>query len=215
MGLDVGFEFYRYKNNKLEEANIINDDGYICNYLNICGRCDATYLFVDLIEQYEKEGSYRDDAKPEDKYVSYLLLNHPELNGLEDHSKEYEWDKWYKKYFYYSLEDFKSRFDFEGAQIAHDRLLKELNDKLIEMKEEIKQLRIHQENATTKVAFDCFEEKVLEAKEKIESQKQYIKDMTEDDYGYNHFMWIKKDIEAVEQIIEKDPDLVVVAYKSY
>ena len=119
MGVDVGFEFYRYKNNKLEEANIINDDGYICNYLNICGRCDATYLFVNLIEQYEKEGSYRDDAKPEDKYVSYLLLNHPELNGLEDHSKEYEWEKWYKKYFYYSLEDFKSRFDFEGAQIEH------------------------------------------------------------------------------------------------
>ena len=94
-------------------------------------------------------------------------------------------------------------------------MLKELNDELIEMKEEIKQLRIHQENATTKVAFDCFEEKVLEAKEKIESQKQYIKDMTEDDYGYNHFMWIKKDIETVEQLIEKDPDLVVVAYKSY
>ena len=54
------------------------------------------------------------------------------------------------------------------------------------MKEEVKQLRIHQENATTKVAFDCFEEKVLEAKEKIESQKQYIKDMTEDAAEYQN-----------------------------
>ena len=147
MGLDVGFEFYRYRNNKFEEANIINDDGYICNYLNICGRCDATYLFVNLIEQYEKEGSYRDDAKPEDKYVSYLLLNHPELNGLEDHSKENGWDKWYKKYFYYSLEDFKSRFDFEEAQIKHDRLLKELNDELNDLQKEKENLRTHQENA--------------------------------------------------------------------
>ena len=32
MGLDVGFEVYKYKNNKFEEANIINNDGYICNY---------------------------------------------------------------------------------------------------------------------------------------------------------------------------------------
>ena len=94
MGVDVGFEFYKYKNGKLEEANIIKDFRNMCNYLFICGRCDATYLFVNLVERFKKKDSYRNDAKPEDKYSSYLLLNHPELDGLEDHSKEKEWDEY-------------------------------------------------------------------------------------------------------------------------
>ena len=76
MGVEVGFEFYKFKNGKLEEENIIEDwDHIVCNYLNICGRCDATYLFVDLVERFNKSSSYKDDAKPEDKYYSYLLLS--------------------------------------------------------------------------------------------------------------------------------------------
>ena len=44
MGVDVGFEFYRYKNKKLEEANIIDSYRERCNFLNTRGRCDSTYL---------------------------------------------------------------------------------------------------------------------------------------------------------------------------
>ena len=215
MGVDVGFEFFKYKNGKLEKANIIEKDGRYWNYLNICGRCDATYIFIRLVEQFKKEGSWRDDCKPEDKYSSYLLLNHPELDGLEDHSNQNQCCQYFKKYFYLSLADFKSNFDFDEAQETHDNLLKDLNEELAEMQKELESIRVHQENAKTKAAFDGFEEKIQDIKEKIQYKKEYIKDIEEDDYGYNHYMWIKKDIEHVEKIIKSDPDIVVVAYKSY
>ena len=215
MGVDVGFEFYRYKNKKLEEANIIDSYRERCNYLNTCGRCDATYLFVRLVEQFEKKDSYKEDAKPEDKYTSYLLLNHPELDGYEDHSNEKTCEGWFRKYFYFSLEEFKSQFDFDEAQEKHDKLLKELNEELVDMQKELESIRTHQENARTKVAFDGFEEQIKDIKENISYKKEVIKDYEEDDYDYNHYMWIKKDIESVEQIIKNDPDIVVVAYASY
>lgn len=215
MGVEVGFSFYKYVNNKLEEVNVINDFGSMCNYLNICGRCDATYLFVSLVEQFRKDGCYKDDAKPEDKYSPRLLLNHPELDGFVDHCDQDERNKWFRKYFFLSLKDFKSHFDFDEAQDKHDNLLKELNDELVLLQKEMESLRIHQENAKTKVAFDGFEEKINEIKEKITYKKEYIKDIEEDDYGYNHFMWIKQDIEQVEIIMKENPDIVVVAYASY
>lgn len=215
MGVDVGFKLYYFNNNKLEEVNLFNNYGYNCNYLNIRGRCDATYRFVDLVDSFRKKNAYFDDAKPEDKYSCYLLLNHPELDGLEDHSNSKELGGWFAKYFYFSLEKFKSSFDFIEAQEKHDDLLKELNEKLIDMQKEVESLRIHQENAKTKIAFDGFEAKIKELKEMIAFQKEYIKDKEEDDYDYNHYMWIKKDIERVEEIIKNDPDIVVVAYASY
>ena len=215
MGVEVGFEFYRFLNGELKEANIIDDCGDRCNYLFICGRCDATYLFIDLVEKFRKRGAYKDDAKPEDRYSSYLLLNHPELDGFEDHSNENEWRGWFKKYFYYSLGEFKDHFDFDEAQRKHDELLKELKDELNDLHKEQESLRTHQENAKTKVAFDGFEDKIQETKENICSQKEYIKDIEEDDYGYNHFMWIKEAVKRVEEIMKEDPDIVVVAFASY
>ena len=216
MGVEVGFKFYKYKNGKLEDANIIKDyDGSMCNYLYICGRCEATYIFINLIEKFEKEESHLLDAEAKDKYSAYALLNHPELDGLEDHSNEEQWNGWYKKYFYIGLDEFKNNFDFKKAQNKHDELLNRLNEELKEMKTEIEYLRIHQENAKTKAAFDGFEEKIKELKEEITYKKEYIKDTEEDDYDYNHYMWIKEYIEQVAKIIEDDPDIVAVAFESY
>lgn len=216
MGVDVGFRFKRFQNGKLEKANII-DDYYEdkCDYLNICGRCDATYLFVNLVEQFMKEGSYKEDAKPEDKYYSYLLFNHPELDGFEDHSGENEYNPRFRKYFYLSLEKFKSHFDFDEATRKHDATLKELNEQLVEMQQEVESIRTHQENAKTQVAFDGFTKQIEELKEEISCKKEVIKDYEEDDYDYNHYKWIKEDIERVEQIMKNDPDIVVVGYASY
>ena len=168
-----------------------------------------------MVERFNKPGSYKDDAKPEDKYYSYLFLNHPELDGYEDHSEQEKSGGWFRKYFYYSLMDFKSHFDFDNEQEKHDKLLKDLNEELVDMQKELESIRTHQENAKTKAAFDGFEEKIKEVKENITYKKDYIKDIEEDDYDYNHYMWIKEDIERVEQIIKDNPDIVVVAYASY
>ncbi len=216
MGVEVGFEFYRLRNGKFEEAKIIDDyDNSMCNYLYICGRCEATSIFINLIEKYEGKDSHSKDATDEDKYYAYALLNHPELDGFEDHTKEYEWSNHYKKYFFLDLNQFKSNFNFEEAQIKHDRLLKELNDELNDLQKEKENLRTHQENAKTKAAFDGFEEKIIELKEDIASKKDCIKDVEEDDYNYNHFMWIKEYIEQVDVIIKNDPTIIAVAFYSY
>ena len=65
------------------------------------------------------------------------------------------------------------------------------------------------------MAFECFEEKIKEAKQIAMDKKEYIKDIEEDDYDYNHYMWIKEDITRVEKIMENNPDVVVVAFASY
>ena len=215
MGVEVGFLFYRYGNGKLEKANIIEDFGSMCNYLFVCGRCDATDLFCDLVYQFDRSNAYREQAKPEDKYTPYLLMNHPELDGFEDHSQEKEYDGWFGKYFFYGLEKFKTSFDFESAEEKHNALLKELNDELVDMRQEIESLRTHQERAKTKAAFDGFEEKIKESKEDIFCKKEEIKDTEEDDYDYNHYKRIKEDIERVEKIIADDPSIVVAAFASY
>lgn len=216
MGLDVGFEFYIFRNGKLEEANIIDSwDNKKCNYLNICGRCNATYLFTNLIDQFRKKSAFSDDAKPEDKYTPHALLNHQEMDGYEDHTDEKNNEGWFRKYFFLSLNDFKTHFNFEEVQEKHDNLLKELNEELVELEKEVESLRVHQENAKTKVSFNCFEEKIKVLKEEITYKKAYVKDTEEDDYDYNHYVWIKEDIEKVEEIIKKDPETIVVAYASY
>ena len=96
----------------------------------------------------------------------------------------------------------------------HDDLLKKMREELEEMKKEIENLRIHQENAKTKAAFDGFENKINELKEDILYKNDYIKDTEEDDYNYNHYMWIKEYIDEVEKIIKNDPEVVVVAFES-
>lgn len=215
MGVDVGFEFYKLENGKLEATNIIKSwNNTMCNHLYICGRCDATNIFVSMVIQFENQDDFSNNAKPEDDYSVRVLLNHPELDGYEDHSNE-QINGWFIKYFFLELNTFKNRFDFEEAQEEHDSLLKELNEELISLEKEIESLRIHQENAKTKVAFDCFEESITKLKESIAYKREYIKDFEEDDYDYNHYMWIKKDIEKVEEIINNDPDIIVVAYASY
>ena len=212
MGVDVGFAFYKLNNRRLEKANIIRGwNGEMCNYLNICGRCDATYKFVNLVEQFEK----RESNNPDMKYYAYLLLNHSELDGYEDHSNEKENNNLFKKYFYMDIDVFKNHFDFDNAQINHDNFLKKLNDELYCMQKEIESLRVHQENAKTKAAFDGFEERINELKEDISHTKECIKDFEEDDYEYNHYMRIKEDLEKVNEIIKNDKDVIVVAYQSY
>ena len=216
MGVEVGFEFYKLENGKLEETKIIESwNSTMCNYLNTCGRCDATHIFVNMVDQFEKQDDFSNNAKPENKYSARVLLNHPELDGYEDHFNEQINGGWFIKYFFLELNTFKDCFDFEEAQEKHDSLLKELNEELISLEKEIESLRIHQENAKTNVAFDCFEESITKLKESVAYKREYIKDTEEDDYDYNHYMWIKKDIEKVEEIIKNDPDIIVVAYASY
>ena len=90
-----------------------------------------------------------------------------------------------------------------------------MNEELIDMQKELESLRKHKENAKTKVAFDGFEEQIKYLKENIFYKKESIKDYEEDDYDYNHYMWIKEDLERVEQVIKDDPNIIVVAYGSY
>ena len=191
MGRHCGFYFYRLVGDEFVDANVVHcwldENDEMCNWLNIDGRCDATDIFLTLVSNKEKCNTwFYKDIKPEDKYTAYLLMNHPELDGLEYKKDIEKYDGWFKKYFYIGIEKFKSNFDFDEAQKEHDDNIQRLKDEIIDYKEEIKEIRAHQENAKTKVAFDCFEEKIKELKDNINSTKEYIKDIEEDDYDMNN-----------------------------
>ena len=109
---------------------------------------------------------------------------------------------------------FKSMFDFDEAQKEHDDCIKRLKDRITDCQKEIESLRIHQENAKTKVAFDGFKESINEIKEEIQQNEMYIKETEEDDYGYDHYMYIKNDLEIAEKLMKDDADLIVAIYAS-
>ena len=147
MGRHCGFYFYRLVDGKLEDAHVVTnpwleDENKLCNWLQIDGRCSATTIFLDLVKNKEINKGWKEERKPEEKYTSYLLLNHQELDGFkkywklkEYHSKEYE--GWFDKYFYIGVEKFKSSFDFEEAQKTHDRWIQNYKNNILEYKKEI------------------------------------------------------------------------------
>lgn len=224
MGRECGFSFYKLVNNKLVDAPVITVDygngPEQENYLNICGRCVATDIFLTAVANKERHhyGWNEPSLKPEEKYTAYLLLNHPELDGFEVHEDnadfEFEDSEWFTKFFYVGFEAFKSMFDFDEAQKEHDDCIKRLKDRITDCQKEIESLRIHQENAKTKVAFDGFKESINEIKEEIQQNEMCIKETEEDDYGYDHYMYIKNDLEIAEKLMKDDADLIVAIYAS-
>lgn len=223
MGREVGFEFFWLIDNKLVPAEVATEDWDFdprkTSYIFTCGRCKATDIFLRAVENKESPNAYKRDAKPEDKYSAYLLMNHPEFDGFEVHKREgdtgWDWyDDWFKKYFYYGFEDFKKLFDFEEAQKKHDDWLKDLDQEILDYQKEIESIRKHQEKAKTKVAFDGFEENIQKIKEYLLETQQSKKDIEEDDYDYLHYMSIKSHFEQVERIMKEDQSVVVAAFAS-
>lgn len=210
MGLECGFDFYKMVEGKLVPINVEDrvEDRSFENSLFICGRCEATYTFCNPIVAKEDRNS---------DYCPFLLMNHPELDGYEHHRKDTGSvpQEYVDKFFYYGLDEFKSLFDFEVAQRKHDEAIKEIKTYVKQYRKDIESLRKHQEAAQTKVAFDGFEEKIKERQEDLQCALDELKDTVEDDYVYNHYMWIKEDIEIVEKIIKEDPDIIVAAFASY
>ena len=214
MGRYCGFLFYRFENGKFIKANVVHkfnhSDEEMVNWFLINGRCDATTIFLKMVKDKETYRSIiNNNFKPEKKYFAYLLLNHPELDGFENKSKHYDW---FSKYFYIGLDTFQKAFDFDEAQKQHDDHIQRQKKCISEYREEIESLRTQQKRSETKAAFECFEEKIQELREKIVETEEYIIDIEEDDYDYNHYMWIKEYLEVSKDIIDKYPEVVVFAF---
>lgn len=92
MGRHCGFSFYRLVDGKLEAANVVTnpwleDSDELCDWLQIDGRCEATTIFLDLVISKEVYKSWGKEMRAEEKYIAYLLLNHPELDGFKQMCK--------------------------------------------------------------------------------------------------------------------------------
>ena len=219
MGREIGFEFYKLQNNKLIEANVIKDK-YGCreekvNYLFICGRCKATDIFADIF--LSKDPNYfknPDLLSPEEKFTPYILLNHPELDNFEDHQKDKNNHGWFKKLFYIGIDDFKNNFDFNETEREHNEKVNYYTNEMLLKRDEIKELRKYQQNAKTKAAFEGFSEEIKALKEEIDTLREERDYIMDDDYDFNHYKWIKEDIEIVENLIREDADLIVLAFYS-
>jgi len=221
MGRHCGFEFYRLEDGKFIKANVVENPWHnneLKNWLQIDSRCDATTIFLTAVTSKEGKRGWLtpSSVKPGDRYTAFLLLNHPELDGysiplkIDEYNKEYE--GWVKKYFYMEFKKFKSLFDFDKAQQEHNTCIKKLKKDIKECQMEIKEIRKHQENAQTKAAFDGFEEKINDIKEYIEDRKEEMQEIEEDDYDYDHYMWIKEYLEKIDQLMKEDESLIVVAF---
>lgn len=211
MGRCCGFGFCKLEGNELAKAPI--DDSPFWIY----GRCEATGVFLDAVTRKENPSRRQADCKPEDGYSAYLLLNHPELDGLAVHRHENRGAfclDWFEKYFYVGFEEFRGLFDFESVEREHDNDLMEIRERISGYQKEIEGLRIHQENAKTKAAFVGFEGCIKELEENIRLEGGYLREAKEDDYEYEHYMLIKQDLELIENLMKKDPDLIVVAFAS-
>ena len=84
MGRHCGFSFYRLVDGQLEKANVVanpwlDDNEELCDWLQIDGRCDATKIFLNLVLNKQIFKGWKEEIKEEEKYVAYLLLNHPAL----------------------------------------------------------------------------------------------------------------------------------------
>lgn len=225
MGRVCGFDFHKLSNGKFVDAAVIDeewdDEVLKTNALTIYGRCDATDIFLHAVDRYRPKVPFWDEKnlKPEDKYSAYLLLNHPELDGFETHKDKSDptfnvRPDWFGKYFYMDLQKFKKLFDFDNARKEHNDYLMNLKLQNIKLQEEIESLRVHQENAKTKVAFDGFKEAIEDLKEEICSNDCTYKELEDDDYDYEHFMQIEDYIKKIERLIKENPDLIVTAMAS-
>ena len=213
MGRHCGFYFYKLVDDKLEDAKVVHEwcdkNEEMTSCLNIDGRCEATKIFLSaILEKEPKRDFFGIEIKPDDKYRAYLLMNHPELDGLE---KREDGNEWFIKFFYLGLDEFKEIFPFDVAYANNEELIQNRRDEIVELKEEINSIRTHQENARTKAAFDGFERTIKELKEQIEYRKCDIKDL-EEDYDIEHYRTIETYLEMVEEIIKEDPNIIVVAY---
>ena len=218
MGRHCGFYFYKFLENKLEPANVVNkflDDSLeMCNWLNVDGRCECTSTFLMVIKDFcsskEKEHLNKElNLNSEERIVICPLLNHPELDGFIEKGTGDYWDT---KYCYMPLKEFRNVFDFDEAEKEHNQYIKRLNKEIRDYKKEIEDIRTHQERAETKIAFECFEEKIEEIKGKIGDTKMCLQDIIEYDYEYEHSVLIKHFFEVIDELTSKDPDLIVVAY---
>lgn len=84
--------------------------------------------------------------------------------------------------------------------------------RIADYQQEIEKIRVHQENAKTEIAFKGFNDSIRKIKEEIQMEEQYIREMKNDDYDYDHYMYIKNDLEIAEDLMKKDPGLIVVAF---
>lgn len=217
MGRHCGFSAYKKDGDNLVKVDIFDawEEGKKTYWLGIDGRCPATDIFLDAVYSREAKSVHSFASESEitksDKYSAYLLLNHPELDKHEEYEKDYQ-TEWFSKFFYVGLKEFKKLFDFDEAERKHQELLKSIEQDISDCEKEIKELRIHQENSKTKVAFKGFQDEIASLKEKISDYKSCLEEAKEDDYDYNHYMWIKEYIELCEEKIKEDPDLIIAAW---
>lgn len=224
MGRWCGFYFYKFENGKLIDMKVpvdIFEGGPSEEHdLFICGRCEATDAFSNMFFEVKPNlYTWPDSLKPEDKFTPYLLMNHPELDNYEVHKTKgdpyYKNNSdWFCKYFYVGLDAFEKSIKLDEVEKEHNDIIQSHKDDITRYENEIESLRCHQEKAETKAAFDGFERSIRGLRCKISEAESSIKYYEKDDYDYEKYMLIKNYVEIVEELIRKDPDLVVAAYFS-
>ena len=110
-----GFNFFKLENGKLlstKAACVIRGKEISWeNNLTIYGFSKIIDIFLEAFNDISPSLSI-EELKPEDKYFSNFIFNHPELDGYELHYEKDDprsnyYGEWFDKFFYKDFENFK------------------------------------------------------------------------------------------------------------
>lgn len=110
---------------------------------------------------------------------------------------------------YIPFKTFKDQFAFKDLEKNHNKELAEIENNICNAKQEIESLRNYQTKSTTEIAFKMFDEKIQELNEYI-----YYQEERKNNEEYNKYILLEKYFEEAEKAIQKDPNLILIAYWS-
>ena len=110
-----GFKFYKLKKGKLYSVKAAcvfrgKETSWESNLI-IYGFSQVTDIFLEAFNDISLSLPI-EELKPENKYFSNFIFNHPELDGYELHYEKEDpesnyYGEWFKKFFYIDLDKFK------------------------------------------------------------------------------------------------------------
>lgn len=193
MGLEIGFDLYKKepldKEGKFIEADIETPW--------VCGRTETTYSWGEEFTFNQTE-----------------TITPVFQKGLKDKVEKLE--EYSEKYSLITLEEFKEPILKAIKEAINQRDEDKLNlvKDISKYEKEIKELRELQKTCTEdqEFAFNKWEEKIEELKEKISYAHESYDEYDDEDYDYTHALWVKDLLEKMEEYLKEDKYYVVPFY---
>lgn len=197
MGLEIGYNVWKKKKNKLVKHKLTEEQDF---RTWVCGRCDVTYAW-----EYGCSWDYQNKKSVE-------AVFNKEFDGYALDTLDPEYSRTLK---YVDFEDFKNHImqvvneEYDIWKKGKESAFKRIS----ELEKQIKEYQELQLRTTTDVVFDKFQEKIDDCREYIAEDQRYIDIECEDDYDYTHAKAVEEMLKDIEKYLKKG--FVITTFFSY